>query len=196
MKFVKPKVIIFNMTPRSGKDIACEHLSKKYTNAIRLAFKDELIKVAASILGIHVGRFLQGYEGQTASGHWLKDVPMYAVNGNVYSKRTWLQHVSEVVIKPLVGNDVFGKAVSRHITDPEALYLISDGGFEEEVQAVMKVADVLILQRDRLNNNWEGDSRSWVNPSNAVIKHCPDAVQSEEEYLEWVDLTVNSWLNK
>lgn len=176
------------MTPRSGKDLACNHLGEIYNNVEHLAFKDELIKAAASILGITVEKFLLGYDKQLSSGVWNKDVPMYSINGKIYSKRTILQYASENVMKPLLGQDAFGKAVARHITDPQKLYLISDGGFEEEVKPILKIADVLFLKRDRLANRWEGDSRGWI-PEEVGGTHIwvPDSIGSEQDYLTFIE---------
>lgn len=182
------KVTIFNAPSRTGKGEACKHLCKVFSsqNPVHMEFKDELFKVAASILEISVEEFLYGYDltlkeyykddtlslnyalmaakGDEAS--WIKDLPMYEIDGKVYSKREWLIHVSENVIKPSFGKDAFGKMFANNIPE-EGFVFCSDGGFKEEIQAVIdKVGadNVLIVQIEREGCNFNNDSRTLLSP--------------------------------
>lgn len=207
----KPKVVIFNMTARSGKDLAVKHLMKWYTEAKHLAFKDKLIEAAAAIVNVSVGEFLEDYDKQVkdcSDGNlhwarsigmednvWWKDVPLYDIECASYSTRELLIHASENVMKPVFGKGVFGHAVASEITD-NGLYFISDGGFDEEITPILEKAEVLIFKRDRLGNGWEGDSRGWLDKSFGDQIYVPDEIQEEEVYLDFVLHKVREWLRK
>ena len=198
---VKPRVVVMNMTARSGKDTAVHHLLKIYNEAKHLTYKEKLIEATINFFRVSRERWDTRYDlsanmpgGVTT---WIKDVPwegVLEVGDKTYSQRTALIHVSENVMKPVFGKQVFGDAVANHLEEG-GLYLVSDSGFDEELIPVLAKADVLVLKRDRLNSNWVGDSRGWVTKELGG-KHVwvPGGIQDEADYLTFVTDAVGDWL--
>lgn len=194
---IKPKVVIFNMTARSGKDTAVNHLLKQIKNAVHLSYKEKLIETTLRFFDVGMDEWNARYDEPFGTDGWMKDVPWEGrleVAGKCYSQRGALIHISEDIIKPIIGMPAFGNAVASQITDPTKMYLISDGGFDEELVPVLKVADVLILQRDRLLTDWKDDSRGWLDHRLTTTRYCPDEIQEESEYLSWIEETIQTWL--
>ncbi|QGT52236.1 hypothetical protein [Vibrio phage MZH0603] len=164
------KVVIFNGPPRSGKDLATSFCCE-YFNGKHATLKESLIKLTADFLGITVEDFLNHYDAkcddktyEESACVWVKDLPMYKVGETYLSKREALIHVSENVMKPSFGDDVFGKMVADNL--PEGLVFFSDGGFPEEVQPLadkVGIENILIVHIKRDNYTFEGDSRDYVN---------------------------------
>lgn len=151
------KIIVMNAPAQSGKDCAADYVAEKY-NAQHLRFKDGLYKVAAMVAGISVEqmKFL-------ATERSSKEVPShyFRVNGEFVSPRHWLIHVSENVVKPLLGKDFFGKQLAQAITSD--LVVCSDGGFESEIVPLIEAGhDVYVFRIERDGYTFEGDSRSYL----------------------------------
>ena len=151
------KIIVMNAPAFSGKDCAADHVAEKYS-AQHLRFKDGLYKVAAMVAGISVEqmKFL-------ATERSSKEVPShyFRVNGEFVSPRHWLIHVSENVVKPLLGKDFFGKQLAQAITSD--LVVCSDGGFESEIVPLIEAGhDVYVFRIERDGYTFEGDSRSYL----------------------------------
>ena len=193
---MRPRVIIFNCPMRNGKDAAVDEMILRFGegNVNRISFKDQLILATANTLSISVEEFLEGYDdkvsdrerkyeqwlGQSTGVEWWKDTPIYDIGGKLYSKRTALIHISENVMKPLIGDDVFGVATVKSLVSSK-LNLIPDSGFDAEVKPLLEVADVLILKRDRLRTGWGNlDSRGWVEDSLGTQIWCPEDITELE----------------
>ncbi|CAH9014639.1 putative ATP-binding protein [Vibrio phage 495E54-1] len=184
------KVIVFNAPPRSGKEVAAKAVMKCINTldsnlvAHHREFKDELFKVAANTLHIPVEDFLEGYnltvedyfkEDQVGLNYvlmeegiseksWWKDVPIYDVNGKLYSKREWLIHVSENVVKPSFGKDAFGKMFVNSLPK-EGVVAVSDGGFPEEIKPVIGhigTENITIVRIQREGCDFSNDSRNYL----------------------------------
>tara|TARA_Y100000588_G_scaffold170332_1_gene184156 strand:- start:16417 stop:17091 length:675 start_codon:yes stop_codon:yes gene_type:complete len=176
------KVIIFNAPPRAGKEVAAKAVIKSINTqdsnlvAYHKEFKDELFKVAANTLGISVEDFLKDYNSKVKDvveskylfnvdeDVWWKDVPIYDVNGKLYSKRQWLIHISENVIKPSFGKDAFGKMFVNSLPE-EGVIAVSDGGFPEEIQPVIDHVgpdNITIIRIHREGCDFSNDSRNYL----------------------------------
>ena len=135
------KVIIFNANrPRAGKDLATsimkaelEGLDKKVQI---LTFKDALVELTARFFKLKRDEFLEDYDTQLGNGTWHKDLRTPKLNlgqhGNM-SQREALIHVSEKVLKPILGLGVFGKMLNESIDNTADYVLVSDSGFIEEI---------------------------------------------------------------
>ncbi|HHB9680476.1 TPA: hypothetical protein ACOAY7_002859 [Vibrio cholerae] len=152
-------IFISAQQPRSGKDLSAKYLQSFFTdlgyNCEIHAFKDKLIEHTADFVGVTVEKFMEHYDDKVVSltyaqtvdifrphpkpqNHaWVKDVPMYEVDGNVYSKRQALIHVSEDIYKPIHGKDYFGQAVAKLI-DNQDIIIYSDSGFAHEAFPVIE----------------------------------------------------------
>jgi len=212
------KVVVFNAPARSGKDSASSHMCKITDNGYHKAFKDELFKICANILGISVERFKDGYDetlgevynrkGKKLLFHedpdiWYKDYTgtiLQRIRGKQYSKREFLIHMSENVIKPSFGKDAFGKTFVNSLPE-EGIVFVSDSGFPEELQPVIDYVgaeNVLVIRIQREGCSFEGDSRDYLTP-----EMFDDKVQfyqivnngTEKEFLEGVEELVGMWLD-
>lgn len=184
------KVIIFNSNvPRSGKNTCAKILSEwaedKGYSYQTPEFKDKLIELTATTLGISVEEFLDGYDmlakdyvAEHKNDHtitdnfhlykkeWWKDVKLYGLGNKRVSKREALIHVSENVIKPHFGEDYFGKALANSISPMVDFAFVADGGFVAEVEAVVQevgLGNVLIVNLYRDVKNPAKDSRKLLN---------------------------------
>ena len=151
------KIIVMNAPPSSGKDCAADYVAEKY-NAQHLRFKDGLYKVAAMVAGISVEhmKFL-------ATERNTKEIPShyFRVNGEFVSPRQWLIHVSENVVKWLLGKDFFGKQLAQSITSE--LVVISDSGFESEIVPLLQAGHyICVIRIERDGYTFEGDSRNYL----------------------------------
>ncbi len=173
------QVMVFNAKPRAGKDFSANFLANSLGNTAVLSFKDKLILAASNFLGITSEQFLEGYDKKTEecledwnggvydyySIEWFKDVPMYSVNGKLYSKRGILIHVSENVLKPLFGEEVMGLALVNDL--PEDGYVfVPDSGFHKELMPVIDAVgkdNVTVVRLHRDGCDFGLDSRSYLN---------------------------------
>jgi len=192
------KVIIFNMTPRSGKDTAVDALHEKF-GWTKLSFKEKLIDAALAHYDISREEWDERYNKWDEGVGWYKDLSWNRLGTGlrVFSQREALIHISETVMKPLFGEGIFGKAVADDIGF-DGTYLISDGGFDAELHELIEFEhDILVIKRDRLGQGWEGDSRDWLDtdlPKTTEV-WVPEEIEEVDEYLEFVSDTVLGWLS-
>lgn len=211
------KAIIFNAPPRTGKDVASEHLIKilneKQPNvAHHRTFKHGLIKLCASLYGMTVEEFLEGYDAKSPFSEtgWHKDNMCMGIaskedrHGDLvfkrYSQRSSLIHISENVIKPVFGKDAFGKALVESLPE-EGIVVISDcGGFVDEIKPVVeniKQENVLFIRIHREDMDFSDDSRSYFDVSKINDKIEVFDVDNNgtlEDFIENVENIVKNWL--
>ncbi len=220
------KVVVFNGPPRCGKGIATKHLANLVnqpesflTGHIR-EFKDELFKIAANTLGLSVAEFKKGYDqtlvefyGEDSielkyavmdidgdENSWVKDHPWYDVEGKVYSKREWLIHISENVVKPAFGEEAFGNAMVSSLPE-EGIVFVSDSGFASELQPVIDhvgAENVLVVRIQRDGCSFDNDSRDYLTPEmfNSKVEFFQVVNNvTEEKFLVEVENVVGVWLN-
>lgn len=181
-------VFISGNKPRSGKGTAGKfikaYLEDKGYSVEIMEFKDKLFEIAADILGISVDKFLEYYdrkvssltyvEGLTVANsqhhlvntEWVKDYPMYKVGDNWYSKREWLIHVSENVIKKHTSDTYFGDSVVSRISGQDFV-VITDSGFVAEALPVIEYVDnkcCLVVQLVKEDASDVKDSRKMLEP--------------------------------
>jgi len=156
------KTILFNGPPNSGKDTFAD----VFEEANHLRFKDSLYEEASIISGIPLHE-VKAY----ATDRITKELPCpwFLINGKAVSPRKYLIHISENVIKPLLGESYFGIKTASKLQ--EGLNVISESGFVEEFKPVAKLSDELIVARiHREGCSFEGDSRSYL-PESLVTKY-------------------------
>lgn len=164
------KIILFNGPPRCGKDTAANLLKDMFnavqnTVAIRYSFARPLKQATHSLYGLgHEEHDAYEYFKDTATTDFFGLTPRQA-----YIK------VSEEMVKPILGKDHWGKVFVNYAkafdigSPPETYYIISDCGFEEEVQAILDYftyEDVYLVKMNRPNTSFHGDSRSYINLPN------------------------------
>lgn len=159
------QVIIISAPPNSGKDVAANYISDVH-GATHLRFKDQLYSYAAKFAGISFDTMYR-----VANDRNLKEIPctMFRIEDEWVSPRQWLIHCSETIIKPLRGKSFFGECVAETIrtTDNER-FVISDGGFIEELLPLQKEFDVKVIHLHRDGCSFSGDSRDWLPANHGV----------------------------
>ena len=210
------KVVVFNGPPRSAKDTAANHLVGLINSqdgnlvAHKRNFKDQLVSIAAKILGISAEEFLTDYDCKTPDHvWWCKDLASLSTTASmaamgekkVYSQREWLIHVSESVIKPSFGDQAFGRMFVNSLPE-EGIVFCGDSGFASELQPVIDhvgVENVLVVRIQREGCTFEGDSRSYLDPN--MFEQDVKFIQilnngTEDEFKSEVEKEVGVWMNE
>ncbi len=153
------RVVLLNGPPRVGKDTAAAALLDRFVSAARLGFADEL-KVMTHRLYGHPGEF-DAFEHckDTASAAFLGATPRQAYIG-----------VSERLMKPLHGDDVFGRLWSRRaaqlVEAGAQMIVVPDSGFHIEAMsgpiASFGADRVLLLRLHRRGHDFSNDSRGHI----------------------------------
>jgi hypothetical protein len=153
-------VIILNSPPSGGKDTIAEALCLA-TGAKHMMFKHRLYELTAKLFGISVGLMINISTDRTT-----KEAKILKFDGKLFSPRGALIFTSEKLIKPMFGNDYFGKYFASHLDRGNGT-ISSDGGFEAEVYPcidIVGINNIFIIQFTREGSTtFEGDSRDWVN---------------------------------
>lgn len=167
----KKTLVVLNGAPRSGKDSYANRLTD-YTHR---RFKDNLVDLALKMSGVSREDWEDRYEAYvyvngsepTRILHWRKDEPWYELGG--LSQRQYLIWLSEEVIKPVHGKQVFGERLKADLDFESAMhdrndFVTSDGGFDEEVQPFVDDPEweVIVIKIKREGCTFEGDSRNYL----------------------------------
>lgn len=182
-------VVIFNAPPNAGKDVSADYMHNYFQSGQRLSFKEALYEDTAEYFGIDVGDLIEYHSDRKFKERASEMFPKYqsesikqylfsilyvigALIGNkylmslgYYSSREALIHVSEEVVKPVLGKNYYGlKLVEEIDRSSERFYFVSDGGFFSEATMVAeKGYRVIVANLERSGATFEGDSRSLLN---------------------------------
>lgn len=198
MKNGQYKFIIFNGPPRSGKDTAVDLVAKASRVPVVKEKLAKPIKLAAQQL-----YGLTDAEWRVTDGSEEKDLTSPRFLGKTC--REVQIGVSEVFMKPFHGDRaVFGHLLVRRVLRHRSgLFLISDGGFEEEIQPLIDTfgADnILVIRIQREGCSYLGDSRGYIEPQGVTSIDMPNTGSLDEfetrirnacrpvlsSYLEWL----------
>lgn len=165
------KIILLNGPKLSGKDTLADLIVERqdYT---KMQFKGRLYEIGAMVAGMELDHYIT-----LCTDRVTKDSPCEGFN--YLTPREHLIHVSENVIKPLLGDDYFGLYLAGKIrfcrnTTTSHGVVISDSGFEEELIPILKLtnyvggAEVHVVRLYKNGCTFEGDSRDYL-PNNV---HC------------------------
>jgi hypothetical protein len=160
---MRKTVIIFNGKPKSGKDTLAKYLMDNFfDDMIHLENKSILIKQCCAIADIDIEEWNTIYNN-------YKDIPWDKLNG--LTSRQFLIYVAEKVVKKVLGKDFYGKYLSKEISKSDnKLFVITDGGFKEELFAILnnpKIYRVILFRINRDNIPKIKDSRKDL----SKIKH-------------------------
>jgi hypothetical protein len=98
-----------------------------------------------------------------ATDRSTKEFPQEELNGK--TPREVLIEVSEEVIKPVYGKDYFGKRVIDEMPDSKKVYLLSDGGFPEELHGIMEKIgpeNLMVIRIMSEGKTFDNDSRRYL----------------------------------
>lgn len=177
-------VDILNGPPGSGKDTIANELEK--LGYVHLRFKTEVYKLTSIITGVPVEiieRLNNNRAAKDSRSPFLYPVEGYAalihpfvIKGERVSLREMLIHVSENIVKPLLGQQYFGERaaeqVNKLIAEGHTKFVFSDGGFPYELigflARVKGVAAVNVRNVYREGCDFSGDSRTYVTRKSLV----------------------------
>lgn len=176
---MKKKVILFNGAPNSGKDASASILKELFGYGSIHAFKDELYKATAKHYDVDLDHFVEiardrvlketknrilvNNKGKTLLSRIVSFVMNLFVNQGV-SPRQALIHVSEDLIKPVHGNDYFGKQLANTITmSNQENFYIPDSGFIDELRPLVEAGfEIYVIRIHREGCTFQNDSRSYM----------------------------------
>ncbi|MFB1731195.1 hypothetical protein ACEY67_20875 [Salmonella enterica subsp. enterica] len=150
-------VIILNGPAGCGKDTLARALVEMGFAKGTTSFKNPMFNIALAVLGPEAyHEFLDGYDDRDR-----KEKPESFLNG--LSRRQFMIAISEQFIKPVFGDDYFGKYLSGNLPDGDEVFVVSDGGFESEVAPIVAAGhDVRIVRLHRNGYTFTGDSRGYL----------------------------------
>ncbi|WP_133670662.1 hypothetical protein [Burkholderia pseudomallei] len=183
MSNTKFAAVVLNGPAKSGKDtilnrIAMQQAQKGNVMVIGMEFKEALIDFAVRTAGISRKLWDALYEREYKE----LPTPYLQINGENVSPRQWLIHISESVVKPMLGEDFFGKVVAGKIKNQmEAVsdlgyeyvfFVFSDGGFPSEALPIIELLgreNYFVSRLHRYDENgdeytFDGDSRMYLMP--------------------------------
>lgn len=173
------KVILFNGAPNSGKDASASILKDLFGFGAIHAFKDELYKATAKHYDVDLDQFvtmardrilketksriLVENRGKSLLARIVSFVMNLFSNQGI-SPRQALIHVSEDLIKPVYGNDFFGKQLANTINlSKEEYFFIPDSGFIDELRPLVEAGhEVYVVRIHRDGCTFQNDSRSYM----------------------------------
>jgi len=166
------KVLLLNGPPRSGKDTLAEALWKFDPDIHLEKFAKPLKDTAPILYGISREEWRTNYD--TAAN---KDYPTPAFFGK--SPREVQIAISENLLKPLHGKDVFGRLLVSRISRlprlvfPPRLVVVSDSGFRAEAEKVVEAVgkdNVFLCRLYRKGCTFAGDSRGYITLSDLGVR--------------------------
>lgn len=164
----RPICIILNGPPDSGKD-SLAGLFKTAVPCAHLELKKSLFDIAISVSGISNSDWFLRYDNRK-----LKEEPWHLLGG--LSQRQFLIKISEEWVKPVFGEDYFGKrsaSSAKFFLEAGHNVIFTDGGFPEELAIMLEVLgedNVLLVRLHREGRDFSNDSRNYL----PDIKHTFD----------------------
>jgi len=163
------KIILLNGPPRSGKDAAAEMLLSAIPDSVHVKFAEPLRRALPELFGLSKDAWLDLYLNH-------KDEPAEELLGfSVRNRMIWL---SEEVMKPVYGKDIFGHIAVNQIRalGPNTV-VISDCGFPAEVVPLCEwfgEKSLLVIRLTRPGATFAGDSRNYVDMDNVESLTVPN----------------------
>ena len=149
------RVILLNGPPNSGKDTIADIMVDKI-GAKHLMFKSKLYVDTAKYLEQPLQDLMF-----VCSDRLLKEQPSIPLNDRIVTPREALIYVAEEVIKPRKGSDYYQEYIAELLED--GLTVISDSGFDDDVEVMSQEADdVLLIRLYRKGCSFKTDSRGYI----------------------------------
>lgn len=158
-------IIILNGPPSSGKDFIADRLVQLSNTR---AQTDKLSLATPIKQSVHKALGIETFGEGSIDVEKLKDTPLPEFYGK--TPREAYIEFSEQYMKPMYGNDIFGKLMVKQLRLKEKYkykaIVISDAGFSEELVPILDAypdSQVVRVYRDGCNFN--SDSRSYLPPT-------------------------------
>jgi len=178
------KYILINGAPRSGKDTIAKHLWLRHSPMHFERFSMPNKRAFAGMMNLDCDLWgnVEPYESR-------KDLPI-PVLGKSY--RQWQIDFSEKFMKPLYGQDIFGKLLLDRTHGVTGPVVVPDCGFQIEVDTLADYPCLLItVKRDGCD--FSNDSREYVSPrkgwthvtinNNGTLEDL--ARKADDAYIRW-----------
>lgn len=156
-------IILLNGPAGSGKDTLAAMLLAQGSVQQVMQFKAPMFDIALAASGLDPATWWCRYNDRA-----LKEAPWGVLGG--MSCREFMIHISEKFIKPVFGDDYFGRQVALKYTHRAAGIVdvtVSDSGFQSELNALNNEVgpeNVLVVRLRRCGYTFRGDSRTYVTP--------------------------------
>ncbi len=181
-KYTAKTVVVLNAPPSAGKDVGASYLAKNFHNVSHKEFKKALFDLSIAVAQIDRTKFFELYDDRK-----LKETPTPLLFNR--SPREHMIHTSETLIKPVYGKEYFGNVLAMSLDD--GVNVISDGGFIEELQPVIKevgAENVIIVRIHRDGCTFDGDSRDYLYGTSCVELDLENDGSEQDFYYNLVDL--------
>ena len=166
--------VILNGPPGSGKDAIANQIRvsgcSSFIRTHHAEIKEELFKQALAISGISRKEWFDRYDDRE-----LKEKPWKRLG--MLSQREFMIKLSENFTKPIFGKEFYGMlAADSHLSKIRMgdLVIFSDGGFQEELEAMAKVVgseQIFVVRLHREGCSFDKDSRDYLEWPNSVDIH-------------------------
>jgi hypothetical protein len=152
------KIIILNAPPSAGKDEIANYL-QFYYEVKKEEMKTPLFTIGAAMLGMTE----EGFRERYSERGWKESVhPFIGI-----SVRQLFINISEKMLKPMLGQQVFGKLAANRLSKADVWWqgvVFSDGGFDYELSPLINKFgsdSIYVCRLHREGCTFEGDSRSY-----------------------------------
>ena len=147
-------VVVLNGPPGIGKDTLAELM--EIHNYSHGSFKEGLYAATAEHYNVPLD-----VVKALCTNRVTKENPTPTFSNK--TPRKALQYVSEEVMKPVWGQAYFGNLLAKTCENTGGDFVISDGGFPEEIEPLLEVFDtVYICRLWREGFSFEGDTRRYL----------------------------------
>lgn len=168
LKSVK-RIILLNGPPGCGKDTigriissACGALEEKFASPLKQSVP-------------HIYDIKPSFWRNNMDIHGVKDQPHPLLFDK--SPRDVQIAISEALLKPLHGEDVFGKIMANKLNASAAVNIvITDSGFQAEAEHLVDVFgpdSIMVWNIHRKGCSFDGDSRDWVDLTHLGVHQIP-----------------------
>jgi hypothetical protein len=150
--------VIFNGPPRVGKDTLSRMLLDHMDSRIKAPAIEE--SLSKPMRGAMFGLLGLNYSDELYESLKPCMIPSLRVSG-----RQHMIDISEKFLKPVYGQDIMARLLLDRVHDFPGLVLIRDGGFQIEVDEIIRFAgerNVYIVRVHRNNCDFRNDSREWI----------------------------------
>lgn len=147
------RIVFLNGPPGCGKDTSADMVSE-WVDTIMLKFAAPIKRMVCGALNITLEQLEK-----------IKDRPHPVLNGE--TPRKFLIRLSEDIIKPVYGDQFFGRAMVGELDklpSDDKIVIITDSGFLSEAIPVVKaygIKNCLKVQIIREGKTFDGDSRTY-----------------------------------
>lgn len=171
MEQIKPKIILFNGPPFSGKDTVANELCS------RIGPKATVVKFAQPLKTVAKHLYCNGDQAlfDRMDSPAMKNLPDDLFFGK--SCREVQIGISEIFAKPFHGTRVFGQVLASTIRfkadEGKSVFLISDSGFRPEAEQLINefgAENILLVRIHRPGKSFEGDSRSYIDLTDVGVR--------------------------